>query len=112
MASVFGGKPAAGAAGAPKKEKTQQELLDDAEAAEKKAIEEVAAQVPFSRLLAMNRPEWGYGMLGSVTSAAVGAVQVSMHAGTCGMHTSAGATAPNKAVVLASILLIAVFHSV
>jgi hypothetical protein len=77
MASVFGGKPAAGVAGAPKKEKTQQELLDDAEAAEKKAIEEAAAQVPFSRLLAMNRPEWGYGMLGSVTSAAVGAVQVS-----------------------------------
>jgi hypothetical protein len=77
MASVFAGKPPAGA---PKKARTAQQQLEDAEAAEKKAIEEAAAQVPFSRLLAMNRPEWGYGILGSVASAAVGGVQVSPQA--------------------------------
>jgi ATP-binding cassette subfamily B (MDR/TAP) protein 1 len=32
-------------------------------------------QVPFSRLLALNRPEWAYLLLGSLASAIVGAIQ-------------------------------------
>jgi hypothetical protein len=48
----------------------------DPEEAEKKAAEAAAANVPFSRLVALNKPEWPYGVVGTLSSAVVGGVQV------------------------------------
>ena len=53
----------------------KEEDVDPAEA-EKKAAEAAAANVPFSRLVALNKPEWGYGLVGTLASAVVGGVQV------------------------------------
>jgi hypothetical protein len=54
----------------------RQQDQDDAEAAEKAAAEAAAAQVSFKRLLAINRPEWSYGIVGVLASLMAGGVQV------------------------------------
>lgn len=71
---VAGGEGmATGAAAAADRRQQDQ---DDAEAAEKAAAEAAAAQVSFKRLLAINRPEWSYGIVGVLASLMAGGVQV------------------------------------